>query len=48
MAYTPTEWACGDTITADKMNNLESGVQEALNCCGSGGVLKYPLLHNMS
>lgn len=37
MAYTPTEWKCGDTISADRMNNLESGVQEALECCGGGG-----------
>lgn len=38
MAYTPTEWNCGDTITADKMNNLEEGVQEALECCGGVAV----------
>ena len=34
MAYTPTEWACGDTITAEKLNKLENGLAE---CCG--GVL---------
>lgn len=28
MAYTPTTWATGDTITATKLNNIESGVQE--------------------
>ena len=27
MAYTPTEWKTGDTITADLMNKLEQGVQ---------------------
>lgn len=36
MAYTPTTWECGDAITAAKLNNLEGGVQEALECCGSG------------
>lgn len=39
MAYTPNEWQCGDVISAEKLNNLEDGVQEALDCC-SGGVLK--------
>lgn len=26
-AYTPTVWAGGDTITADKLNKLEEGVK---------------------
>lgn len=29
MAYTPTEWKNGDVITAEKLNKLEEGVQEA-------------------
>ena len=29
MAYTPTTWATGDTITAAKMNKLENGVANA-------------------
>lgn len=29
-------WACGDSITADELNRLEGGVEEALDCCGSG------------
>ena len=36
MAYTPTEWQCGDTITADKLNKLEQGVANA-----SGGGRKF-------
>lgn len=32
MSYTPTEWATGDTITAEKLNKLEGGV------AGAGGV----------
>lgn len=34
MAYTPTEWKCGDTITAEKLNKLENGLAD---CCGGGG-----------
>lgn len=42
MSYTKHTWECGETITADKMNNLENGIDEALDCCGSsGGVLSY-------
>ena len=29
MAYTPTNWKCGDTITADKMNHIEEGIENA-------------------
>lgn len=36
MAYIPKEWICGEVITADGLNNLEAGVQEALECCGGG------------
>lgn len=46
MAYTPTNWATGDTVTATKMNKLEQGVANAgsalictLNTSGSGYVL---------
>ena len=31
MSYTPTNWQTGDTITAEKMNNLENGVSNAQN-----------------
>ena len=41
MAYEPKEWVCGETITADGLNNLEEGVQEALDCCGGGGDCGY-------
>ena len=26
MGYTPTNWATGDVITAEKLNNMESGI----------------------
>ena len=29
MAYTPTTWATGDTITAVKLNNMEQGITDA-------------------
>ena len=30
-------WACGDSITADELNRMEDGIEEAVECCG--GVL---------
>ena len=46
MAYTPTNWTTGDTITATKLNKLENGVANAgsalictCNNSGSGSVL---------
>ena len=29
MSYTPHIWTTGETITAEKMNNLEDGIQDA-------------------
>lgn len=29
MSYTPTTWQTGDTITAEKLNNMESGIASA-------------------
>lgn len=31
MAYTKQVWNCGDTITADKMNHIEEGIENAQN-----------------
>lgn len=28
MAYTPTEWACGDTVTEEKLNAMERGIAD--------------------
>lgn len=33
MSYEPTNWVTGDIVTADKLNNIESGV---LSASGSG------------
>lgn len=30
MSYTPTTWQTGDTITAEALNNMESGIAGAL------------------
>lgn len=30
MAYTKKTWECDDVITAEALNNLENGVEEAL------------------
>ena len=29
MSYTPTTWETGDTITAEKLNNMEDGIENA-------------------
>lgn len=29
MSYTPTTWATGDTITSEKLNKIETGIEEA-------------------
>lgn len=39
MAYTPTTWVTGDTITATKLNKLEQGVANAGG--GNGGTVFY-------
>lgn len=31
MSYTPTNWQTGDTITAEKLNNMEDGIEKASN-----------------
>lgn len=31
MSYTPTNWQAGDTITAEKLNNMENGIENANN-----------------
>lgn len=31
MSYTPTEWKTGDVITAEKLNNMESGIVAGQN-----------------
>lgn len=43
MAYEKHTWECGETITEAKLNNIEDGIEEALECCeggeSSGGAL---------
>lgn len=41
MAYERQTWACGDTITADKLNHIEEGLEE---CCSGGGTSSEPLV----
>jgi hypothetical protein len=31
MSYTPTNWQTGDTVTAEKLNKMESGIQTAVD-----------------
>ena len=43
--YNPTTWITGDTITAEKLNNLEQGIQNATSsnrlylCTNTSGTL---------
>lgn len=39
MSYNAHEWQNGETITADKLNNLEEGIQEAAQSGGCGNPL---------
>lgn len=27
MAYTPTDWECGDVVTAEKLNKIEEALE---------------------
>lgn len=40
MSYTPTQWQTGDTITAEKLNNIESGIS-AINKPGTALVMRW-------
>ena len=31
MSYSPTNWQTGDTVTAEKLNNMETGIENAAN-----------------
>lgn len=42
MAYTPTTWSAGDTITSAKLNKIEQGI---VNAGESAGVFMVDILH---
>ena len=44
MSYTKTTWASGDTITAEKLNNIESGVEAA--SAGGGAYITTSFGHS--
>lgn len=44
MAYTPTEWQTGDIVTAEKLNKMEGGIENA----GGGGNLVATVTFNES
>ena len=37
MAYTQKTWQTGDTLTAEGMNNIETGIKEALDKTATPG-----------
>lgn len=39
MAYTANEWNTGDVITAEKLNNLENGLQTATTTAATAAEL---------
>lgn len=41
MSYTPTEWKKGDIISAEKLNNIESGISNNLTSVTNTGVEDY-------
>lgn len=45
MAYTPTTWSCGDTITAEKMNKIEAELQTLSESSGGGTDTDYLTLN---
>lgn len=44
MAYVRKTWECGDTITDTALNNIENGIEEALECCGGGSGYDFVIL----
>ena len=43
MSYTPTVWETGDVVTAEKLNKLELGVQEANQSDGGSGIMFFDI-----
>ena len=39
MAYEKQEWKCGDTVTADKLNHMEDGIESANSGGGSAPLI---------
>ena len=41
MAYTKHVWECGETITAERMNNIEDGIESASSGGGEALFVRY-------
>lgn len=41
MSYTPTTWATGDVITAEKLNNIENGIANAGSGTSAGNAVVF-------
>ena len=41
MSYTPTTWATGDVITAEKLNNMENGIANAGSGTSAGNAVVF-------
>ena len=43
MSYSKQTWATGDTVTAEKLNHMEDGIEGAGGGGGAGGMAVIPL-----
>ena len=48
MAYTPTNWECGDVVTAEKLNKLEEAVEDLSVAIDGEGGGSEPLVVGMT
>lgn len=48
MSYEKQTWECGEIITAEKLNHIEDGLEEASRGGGGGGDVSTPLIVNAS
>ena len=39
MAYERHNWSCREVVTAERLNNIEDGIEEALECCDGGSLV---------
>ena len=47
MAYTPKEWITGEYVTAENLNNIETGIQEAMDMMASEGKVLTYLMYDL-
>lgn len=48
MSYSRKNWQCNELISASALNNIEDGIEEALNSGGGGGITIIPVINNVN